>query len=168
MTKIVSSINKQIRFLIMLTILDDKDYQKEGIKVDNLMVALIENKPLWMKVGKLDEKKWKERLNGELSILERKKFALRRSSTGKYFSGKKFESFLMELVMELSDYLELDIEKNELMVNGNLSEEDILKGIQDYSIPHYIIDQDEGTKRNMLTHNQSVRLVQLSYQYGYL
>lgn len=166
MQKTKNSIRKQLQFLILLTLLDDKEYAQTGITVRNLLFSLIDNKPLWFKVGIVsDKKQWDTTLSSELSTLDKKLFALRRSDSGKYFIGKNFYVVLSQLVEELSDYLELDIETNEKMLNGELNEREIMIGIESGSIPFGVLSYDHNKKKNLLTAEQGKRLAQLSVHY---
>jgi hypothetical protein len=166
MKKTANSTKRQLKFMILLTLLDDEEYASSGINVHNLQASLLENKPLWFKVGKVsDEKLWGIRLSGELSDLDRGDFALRRSELGKYYKGKKFDEVLQKLVEELSEDLELDITVDERMLSGKMSVRQIIRGIDDLSIPYQFLSFDKETKKNFLTIEQGKRLAQLSVQF---
>lgn len=168
MTKTVNSTKKQLKFMILLTLLDNDDYAKTGINVNNLQASLLDNKEVWYKVGKVSDKKlWSVRLSGELSDLDKKEHALRKTLSNKYFKGNRFDEVMRQLVSELTEFLELDIELSHDMFNGDLDTEEIVNGIGEGSIEYSILSMDDETKKHFLTTEQATRLAQLSVQYGH-
>lgn len=160
-----NSIRKQMKFLILLSIYDDEDYQKTGITSDNLLVTMSKNKAKWYEVGKVSEQKdFPTSLKFELSGLEKKQI-LKRNYNKKYVMGKSFEQGLIDLVADISAYLELDIELGEWQWTVSEDKEEIMDLLEDGTIPFSVLSTNDMKKMNFLTLEQMTRLAQLSIQF---
>ncbi|PLS19261.1 hypothetical protein CVD28_02285 [Bacillus sp. M6-12] len=159
-----NSIRKQMKFLILLTIYDDIDYQQTGITANNLLVSLADNKQKWFQVGMVSEKKdYPTTLKFELSGLEKNQI-LKKNYAKKYVMGKNFDDGFRQLVSELSDYLELDIELGEWHYQIQDYKEEIIEQLKDGLMPFSILSQNDTKKMNLLTIEQVTRLAQLSIE----
>ena len=156
-----TKVGTQIEFIVLLTLYLDKDYQRDGIKLRNLEVALAENKKLWLTVGyEIDkEENFGKRLDRVLSNLEKEAVLQRKDPSSHdriFIPGQQFKNYLSKLVATLDETMDLTIKRD---ANGAISPDDYING--------KFKDSTEIKNLVMLTEDQVNHLSRLAYEFGH-
>lgn len=157
---------KQREFLIMLTLYEDENYQVTGIRVENLLAQLAENKTRWFKVGREgSHKDFRKSLRWDLSRLKQEGY-LRGKGEGLYVMGNDFEENFKSVVADLYNYLDIELEGDLDFIDSDEERERVLIGIENGEIwVNSIVGIDNKTV-SMLTDEQINKLGKLAVLFG--
>lgn len=107
-------VSSQLQYLILNTILADKDYQTYGINVRDLCATLSENSQIWKEVGLSKAgKSFHKRMAWALSALTQEE-ALYCKGNKQYGMGSRFYKVLKNLISNINNKLELELDYSHL------------------------------------------------------
>lgn len=154
--------NMQLEYLILITLHDHDEYKEAGLKLENLLARLAENKPLWLEGKRANE--WDKRLNRLLSELSKDKVLKKPDGERKFFEGTELSRRLEMRVEELYQSLDIEIHYGEC-AEDLTDPQAVIQCLKDGSLRYDYNGESSLLEKLILTHEQIRRIAELYVEF---